>query len=535
MSFYFLLNWSPLIAILFHYLPQFCFGLINATSLANFSIINIDIATPQSYLITNKTKWRVLSQINSDSDRQPLLDNYLHKVVGVYNNKKLAKRYNLEKTVWINVLESKEGSDNMRYKLMLKNFLCHIKRYNLKSILYLLNNNITSYKNESQTLYKLFGSNLQIMPYPHQLFWDVIANKSKIIRTGHRAASYSGNIPSFKNFGSIVMLIPILEVLLQGYNVVYFDIDNGLLENPLPYLSQGDADLILSQELRGCKFPSFIPQDIDWNSLEPNTGIMYIKSNNITIEFFNLWLQEIVDMNDMNDQKAFSINFGKNPIKTDSCNHRNTHGRINNNNNNITNTIQTNQLKYCFLNEFVFQNGKMDFFCRKGKEDSTTNSSILAYLFGMYKYNKLRHIIHKNNHNNSTNHHYNNRYNPISLHVNYCDDKIKKLLFRGLWIYNESLNVCDAFNFSRTSFHKYNWNELVKNAKKDYNNEISKINNATVLSFPQFELVYYVYINNVLRKLKSKSHVQYYNYSLSDIKQMSTTLYLLTPRGSDLV
>jgi hypothetical protein len=66
--------------------------------------------------------------------------------------------------------------------------------------------------------------------------------------------------------------VPILEALELGFNVIFLDVDIALVRDPLPFLTQGDADFIVSPELRVCDFPSFRPQHYDWNALEPNTG-----------------------------------------------------------------------------------------------------------------------------------------------------------------------------------------------------------------------------------------------------------------------
>jgi hypothetical protein len=65
------------------------------------------------YLDNNKTLWRKYAKESHQSNRQNILNTYLDKVVGIYNDKKLVKRYNLEKTIWINVLESKDELDNL--------------------------------------------------------------------------------------------------------------------------------------------------------------------------------------------------------------------------------------------------------------------------------------------------------------------------------------------------------------------------------------------------------------------------------------
>lgn len=69
------------------------------------------------------------------------------------------------------------------------------------------------------------------------------------------------------------MKVPILEALELGFNVIFFDVDIALVKDPLPYLIEGSADVIVSPELRVCTFPSYSPESYSWRSLEPNTGV----------------------------------------------------------------------------------------------------------------------------------------------------------------------------------------------------------------------------------------------------------------------
>ena len=72
----------------------------------------------------------------------------------------------------------------------------------------------------------------------------------------HHRASFEGPLPSFKTYGALVMLVPSLEVLLLGFDVVYFDLDLVLTQDPLPALATGRADLRVSFEQRTCVFPT---------------------------------------------------------------------------------------------------------------------------------------------------------------------------------------------------------------------------------------------------------------------------------------
>lgn len=104
----------------------------------------------------------------------------------------------------------------------------------------------------------------------------------------------------------------------------------------------------------------------------------------------------------MNDQRVLSFSFVSNSKSTSSCNPghsqiRQTYKHYYDNlikteafTGNLMNQSKKKlkneeTFKYCFLNEFLFQNGKMDFFCRVGKEDGYSKSSIPAYLYGKWE------------------------------------------------------------------------------------------------------------------------------------------------------
>ena len=102
------------------------------------------------------------------------------------------------------------------------------------------------------------------------------------------------------------MLVPALEVMMLGYNVIYFDVDMGLVQDPVPYLTSGDADFVTTLEMRYCpeKYPSSVPDTIDWETIEPNTGVMHLRATTQGISFFRAWLERIVHYNAVNDQKV---------------------------------------------------------------------------------------------------------------------------------------------------------------------------------------------------------------------------------------
>lgn len=69
---------------------------------------------------------------------------------------------------------------------------------------------------------------------------------------GKSNAAYDSTSINFATYGALCMLIPAYEVLQAGYNVIYFDLDIGLVQDPVPFLLKGNADFVVSPETRGC-------------------------------------------------------------------------------------------------------------------------------------------------------------------------------------------------------------------------------------------------------------------------------------------
>lgn len=112
------------------------------------------------------------------------------------------------------------------------------------------------------------------------------------------------------------MLVPSLEVLLLGFDVVYFDLDLTLVTDPLPAISLGTADLRVSFEQRTCIFPSQWARQINWEGMEPNTGAFLAKATQGGVLLWKTFLQKVVDESLVNDQRALSLAFDSLKVKS---------------------------------------------------------------------------------------------------------------------------------------------------------------------------------------------------------------------------
>ena len=524
----------------------------------------------KSEFIEAKRNWSTYLQQSFDPKRSYVVKEAINRTVGVLRAQHAIKSINLSaqlrNTVWIGVVESSKDIQNARYKLLLRNFLCYLQHYGIKVLLFLLDNSNSNFIVEARNLTSLFGDTVTIVPYPYQLFWKFVSEKKSVINREYNAGDYKGANPTFKHFGALVTLVPIYEILKEGYGVIYLDIDISLLRNPLPYLTLGDADFITAQELRTCDFPSFISQQVQWSSMEPNTGVLHVKASRVAINFMHRWIVEMVEQNKMNDQRVLSFNFAKNPIHTTSCKHEDHSAsegpHLQSTSLNLTSLKEKETFKYCFLNEFVFQNGKMEFFCSKGAEDPVTFIYPSSYYLGMRRFCpplipplSQGHQSHQNQHQHqqplhqsppshrSLRHHPSHSQSgdsrlvlcPVLLHVNYCDDKVKLLQERGMLLFNSTYNTCAAFRPSRTSFARTNWTSQIDLSRRMVAAELGEIGNGSVVKYKEREGLYYLLADGRLHLLVAgKAALSVRRVREKDVKSVSRAIFLTLPRGMDL-
>lgn len=507
-------------------------------------------------LVQAKKNWTSYLRLNTDHDRKSILQKAMKKSVGVKRFVNEAERNSsygqtLSKGLLLTVVESSLDPSNDRYKLMLRNFLCYLQQYNLKIILVLLDDNTTSFTEESADLLKLYPDNVTILPYPFHLFWSLLLKKKSVINRDYNAGDYKGSVPSFKHFGALVTMIPIYEMLREGYNVIYFDIDISFPHDPLPYLLRGDADFIASQELRNCDFPSFIPQHTEWAVSEPNTGVLFLRSSDRSIAFMRIWITEMIEQNKMNDQRILSFKFASHPVHTTSCNGPSTASASSPRKLSTSAAKTINSFKYCFLNEFVFQNGKMEFFCAQGNEGPDTVVFPSAYYLGMERFSPSLALPSQRGSPSSTTLHRNkshphsqsrplngsvNAYIPVAVHTNFCDDKVDKLRERGLFLFNSARNSCLAFDPGRSSFAKIDWKGRARISRAVLTQELRSLKNGSLVHYLARSNLLYLLSDGRLHFMPAgNSYLAQRGMRLEDVASISRGLFLWLERGPDLV
>jgi hypothetical protein len=192
--------------------------LLQATLEQNPSYHNLSLAYQHNGTITipfaeiqlNKSKelWRSLMiaantlELNRDSQ----VRNALKKAAGVYTS---VQSDTLLRTVVVTVIEMTNSTGyHGKYKLMLHNYMCYLRQFKIKNVLYILqHNNSTEFETETSELLTNFKNYVQILSYPYELFWKLVSAKNSVIREGWNAADYTGDFASFKHFGALVMLV----------------------------------------------------------------------------------------------------------------------------------------------------------------------------------------------------------------------------------------------------------------------------------------------------------------------------------------
>lgn len=236
-----------------------------------------------------------------------------------------------------------------------------------------------------------------------------------------------------------------------------------------------------------------------WYTVEPNTGVMHIRSTPQSIKFYQNWLQRIVNSNVMNDQKEFD-RIGTRATYTSNCNGGNF----------ATARLHENSASFCFLQEILFQNGMVGVQCY-AKQVHRAN-----WIVEMYEHaTPIEVSIVKKDFNYSRI----SRF-PILLHVNYCNSKSHELGVRGLWLVKDGNNLsCDSYNINQTWYASFDWEKEVSSIRSNWAQELTNVLvNGTLLKVVGRKEVYV--IDELLRKrfIPDKETFQYMNFDWGRMK-----------------
>lgn len=543
--------------------------------LSDFIIITLSIDTISNNItkinnpwLLRKLRWNNLANTTYDPNRSSYIHSVFNKAVGVYDifsENIHANQTKLKNTILTLVIESYDPTDTKeKYRHYLFNLICYLRHFRLKAVLYIISSDDILFDHNRKEL-ESFYHGIYVLSYPYHRFWSIIAGKdSNTIWNGAGRGAYKGTLPSFRQFGALPMFIPMLEILDMGFNVIYFDLDIALLDDPIPYLLKGDANIVIAQEIRSCIFPSFL-YNMNWMQIEPNTGTMFLESTPRIIQFFNDFLKRIVYGNWMNDQKHFFEN-EKDAIWTRSCdenfdhsiemisNQQQQHQDYRNQNNYSSSSTMNNnsnaQYKYCFLSEFFFRNGYMDRECAQGRRNNVKESHYDLSLAAMSQPFKLRYNNNLDQLNEKTitnlvNHSY--FPYPILLHVNYCSDKIKCLKDRRLWIYRQRTHhqsnftnmnnttykrhSCAIYDLQKTIYASYNWTEKLLFAIQEFQSKLQLILNGSLVKLPYSGTAVFQYANHKLHNIYDLKTFNHMGYSFDNVVTLTDPYYMFIPFG----
>ena len=379
---------------------------------------------------------------NAAVGRDQMVSQVLKKASGIYKDKQKVEDLGLEKTVLMTVISYPK--QRAYFKHYFRNFLCFAHSYGYKFVVYVTRDRDSTYAEHLDQVNEIGKLGVYALPYPEELFWLFVYGKAKHMHTGRGFASYRGNLPIFGEYGALVMIVPTYEVIKLGYDLIYMDVDLGLVLDPIPHMLLGDADFVSSEESRECleKFHAYDATCVPWDGVEFNTGIMLIRSSQRSLNFITNWLEGIVDLNIANDQMVLDRSFKRfhNMTYTSNCLPATTLGSITK----PSQRLETNAATYCFLSDILFQNGKISLSCTKRQNMlSYTHNMISGGIpisevkgpvsapyaspgaVGMYR-----------NSTTGVTPHIQDTYYMAVIHVNFAGGKSDELRKRGLWLYS---------------------------------------------------------------------------------------------------
>jgi hypothetical protein len=102
----------------------------------------------------------------------------------------------------------------------------------------------------------------------------------------------------------------ILLLLLKHYDILVCDADTVWFSDPRPYFNKS-GDVLTQAEILFLNKDEWFTRTCNRTA---NTGIMYMRSNNRTIETIKLWVKMFRHLKKLNDQQVLSMWRGRNPL-----------------------------------------------------------------------------------------------------------------------------------------------------------------------------------------------------------------------------
>jgi hypothetical protein len=111
---------------------------------------------------------------------------------------------------------------------------------------------------------------------------------------------------------------------------------------------------------------------------------------------------------------------------------------------------------------------------------------------------------------------------PLTIHVNYCDEKIEAMNNQGLWLLKKegSQEQCRNFNITDTFYGKLNWLKEILAAKEEYLSLIFP--NNTVIKNRHRPHVFLVVSNTTIRPFENGEQFVAAGFEWNQIKTLKT-------------
>ena len=174
-------------------------------------------------------------------------DEIIRAAAGVYINQTKSDINKLHKTIVVT-------SGNTAYIDFLQNFMCYAMKHGIKFLFAAMDKQA-----------------FDLAPSNHEYLKPVL-----MVNDGSISPHASGWRQFQFNHLTIVKLEVVYYLMKLGYDVLFFDTDIILLEDPIPFMVLSQYDYV-HQVNEACPKTEF---------KEGNTGLYYVRSNNNTLKFF---------------------------------------------------------------------------------------------------------------------------------------------------------------------------------------------------------------------------------------------------------
>ena len=192
---------------------------------------------------------------------------------------------------------------------------------------------------------------------------------------------FRGNSVSHTHFGSPLLKITLmLEVIQNGYDCMYFDVDIAFVKDPVPLMIIGQNTVSVAIESRSCgsfvKSQATIKEEYLWRPMEPNGGIVYVrKQNQKGVLFLEKFVMLIINAHTSNDQ--FHLRAGAEGLYEVTTDCQIQYREAFTTNQQYTDVVQhykknttiSTLATLCYLPDILFQNGAFAFSCNKHNEN----------------------------------------------------------------------------------------------------------------------------------------------------------------------